>query len=86
MDSKANWKNAIFQYQNAKNTLPQNYDARYRLVLTYYYQCEDIQQGCIEGQEELNYLFSNYPENTDLTYLRTKFNLLLSNNHLKITP
>lgn len=70
---KKNYYNAIFQYRNALEIRPLEYEVQYRLLYTYGLSCENESLNCSEGNELMNLLQSNYPEKEELFELGLNF-------------
>jgi len=73
---KRNWDNAIYWYKKAVQLFPKEFDANYRLALTYSYSCKNENRNCKIGQELTNKLIKYFPEKENLRELKNNFNLI----------
>jgi len=80
---KSHWNNAIFQYKNAVEIFPKEFEGNYRLALAYSYNCKLVGKDCINGITLVNRLFKLSPNNKDLVKLKEVFDvniITISNN------
>ncbi len=71
---KKNWHNAIFRYKQAVDLFPKKYEANYRLILAYSYNCTYKNKDCEIGNK-LNMRFLKlFPNDKNLLQLEQIFN------------
>ncbi|MBL4668600.1 MAG: hypothetical protein JKY30_04995 [Flavobacteriales bacterium] len=70
MLNKGKWNNAIFQYTQASEILPNEYDAQYRLALAYTYKCKYTNNACGKSDSLVNRLLEHFPDNEKVQGLR----------------
>jgi len=67
---KKNWRNAIYQYNNAVKVFPEKYEANYRLALAYTYNCKFENKDCEKGNRLVDRLLEVAPNDNDLRILK----------------
>jgi len=67
---KKNWRNAIYQYNNAVKVFPKKYEANYRLALAYSYNCKFENKDCEKGNRLVDRLLKVAPNDKDLRILK----------------
>jgi len=70
---KKNWNNATYRYEQAVKLFPDEYEANYRLALSYCYSCSYKNKNCEKGRTLTNQLLKSYPEDSKLLELKTIF-------------
>ncbi len=71
--NKKNWHNAIFKYSQAVELFPAKYEANYRLILAYSYNCAYTNEDCELGNELNNKFLKLFPEDENLIELEQIF-------------
>ena len=66
---KAQWHNAMFQYNKAIEIFPNDYHAYYRYSYAAVYRCRNEKENCDEAEKSLNKLLKEYPEQQELIEL-----------------
>ncbi len=67
---KKNWNNATYRYEQAVKLFPEEYEANYRLALSYGYSCSYKNKNCEKGRRLTNQLLKLYPEDSKLLELK----------------
>lgn len=70
---KEDWYNAIFQYKNALKLYPNDFDANYRLALSYSYRCQYEFEDCEIGKKLIDKLEKQFPNNEDIKAVKAIF-------------
>ncbi|QWX83862.1 hypothetical protein H0I23_15640 [Cellulophaga sp. HaHaR_3_176] len=65
-----NWNNAIFQYKEALEIFPNEYDINYRLTYALSLKCETDFMNCKEAKDNLDRLLIAYPQKRELFELQ----------------
>lgn len=64
------WNNAIYQYSNALEIFPNEFDVQYRLAQAYTYKCQHTNEDCFKSDSLINRLTKYFPENKQLQDLK----------------
>lgn len=70
---KRNYYNAVFQYKKAVALYPSDFEANYRLVLGYSYQCQYDFENCSQGMQLILKLEKQFPDNMDIQKVKAVF-------------
>jgi len=70
---KKNWNNAIYRYKQAVELFPNEFEASYRLALTYSYSCIFENENCEIGETLTARLIKYYPDDPKLQELKKVF-------------
>jgi len=71
---KKNWNNATYRYEQAVKLFPEDYEANYRLALSYSYSCTYQNKNCEKGRTLTHRLLKSHPEEQNLLELKAIFN------------
>ena len=71
---KENWHNAIFRYKQAVDLFPKKYEANYRLILAYSYNCAYKNKDCEIGNKLNTRFLKLFPNDENLHKLDRIFN------------